>query len=101
MMCLDRRHFISEIKNSILDLYHQVTRFLQGYVDNEINLNPDSSCKKTCSDYTNTKNYDCKDDTLCAESHVDQASTKCNGTILNCEFIDGELTACPVSFNSK
>lgn len=79
------------------DVYHQITRFIQGYVDNEVNLNQDASCKHTCSDHKQTKNFNCKSDTLCAENHIDLASTKCNGTVLNCEFIGDDLTACPVS----
>lgn len=77
--------------------YHQITRFVQGYIDNEINLNPDDSCKSTCSDYKETKNYQCGGGTLCADAIVEHSSTKCNGTILNCEFIDDDLTVCPVS----
>lgn len=77
--------------------YYQITRFIQGYVDNEVNLNPDASCSQTCEDYTRTHNYDCQSGTLCGEPHIDRASTKCNGTILYCAFIDDDLIACPVS----
>lgn len=77
--------------------YYQITRFIQGYVDNEVNINPDASCSRTCGDYTQTRNYDCQAGTLCGEPHIDKVSTRCNGTILNCEFIDDELSVCPVS----
>lgn len=82
-------------------VYHQITRFIQGYVDNEVNLNPDSSCKKTCSDYTKTSSYGCSADSPCdPKNEVDPVVTRCNGTILNCEFINDELTLCPVSKQS-
>lgn len=80
--------------------YHQITRFIQGYVDNEINLNPDESCKQTCWDYKKTRNHKCGGGTLCADSVAEHQATKCNGTIYNCEFIDDDLTICPVSFIS-
>lgn len=78
--------------------YHQITRFVQGYVDNEINLNPDESCKDTCSDYKQTRNYKCSTGTVCADDIAEKTSTKCNGTVLNCEFIEEDLTACPVIY---
>lgn len=78
-------------------IYHQITRFIQGYVDNEINLNADKSCSKTCTDYKNTKNYGCAENTLCAESYIDEASTRCKGTIYNCDYVDDDLTVCPVA----
>lgn len=79
--------------------YHQITRFIQGYVDNEINLNPDDSCKATCSDYKKTRNYKCGTDTLCSDAVADHGATKCNGTVYNCEFMDGDLTVCPVMYS--
>lgn len=78
-------------------IYHQITRFIQGYVDNEVNLNADHSCKQTCADYKNTKSYGCEEKTMCAEyAHIDQASTRCTGTIYNCDYVDDDLTVCPV-----
>lgn len=83
--------------NYFTAIYHQITRFIQGYIDNEINLNADQSCKQSCSDYTNTKNFGCAEKTICAEyAHIDQSSTRCKGTIYNCESIDDDLTFCPV-----
>lgn len=78
-------------------MYHQITRFIQGYVENEVNLNPDQSCSKTCSDYSDTKSYGCATDTVCADyQHIDQASTRCKGTVYNCDKVDDDLTICPV-----
>lgn len=90
-------HFHIASLHSPSGTYYQITRFIQGYVDNEVNLNPDASCSRTCDDYTRTRNYDCQPGTLCGEQHIDRESTRCNGTVLNCDFIDDDLTACPVS----
>ncbi|XP_031621010.1 uncharacterized protein LOC116339329 [Contarinia nasturtii] len=76
-------------------IYHQINRFIQGYVENEINLNGEQSCSQHCSDYKNAHSFGCAEGTLCAESHIDQASTLCKGTIYNCAAMDDELTVCP------
>lgn len=89
--------FLSSICEFIA-IYHQITRFIQGYVDNEVNLNADKSCKQTCSDYTSTKNFGCAEKTLCKEySHIDEASIRCKGSIYNCDFVDDDVTVCPVN----
>lgn len=75
--------------------YHQITRFIQGYVENEVNLNAEKSCRSSCSSFKATKNFDCHSETLCAETHINLQSTKCNGTVYNCEKIDDDLTICP------
>lgn len=72
--------------------YTQITNFLQGFIDNEVNLNTDASCSSTCSDYRQTKHYHCAAGTLCAE--VSQAPT-CNGVVRECEEIDdSEIDIC-------
>lgn len=80
---------------------NQITRFVQGYVDNEANLNEKNSCRKTCSDYTLTQNYNCFNGSYC--SHVEgeeQNKHRCMGTVLNCTFIHSHVNVCPaVSFH--
>lgn len=77
--------------------YPFVISNIQGYVDNEINLNADKSCRQTCSDFPITKNYGCSKDTLCEDyQHIDQSSIQCKGTIYNCDFVEDDLTICPV-----
>lgn len=75
--------------------YHQITRFIQGYVDNEINLNADTSCSHSCSDFQQTTNFGCQPKTLCAEQHIDLVATRCTGTIYNCDKLENDLTICP------
>lgn len=65
--------------------YDQVTNFLQGYVDNELNLNTDDSCTKNCVDYTKTKNYLCAPETVCGETPVGQRPLSvCKGDVRDC-----------------
>lgn len=75
--------------------YTQLTNFLQGYVDNEINLNPDGSCAPYCSDFHETKNYDCKPNTLCAATNMDHNRTRCNGTVRDCDYFGPSFSFCP------
>ncbi|XP_037049805.1 uncharacterized protein LOC119084060 isoform X2 [Bradysia coprophila] len=74
---------------------NQVTRLMQGYVDNEVNLNPVNDCKKKCNDYTLTKNYQCYNGSLCDPAREDPFIKKCNGNVVNCQFIEGDMKICP------
>lgn len=65
--------------------YDQVTNFLQGYVDNELNLNTDDSCTQNCVDYTKTKNYLCSPDTVCGETDTRHRHLSvCKGNVHDC-----------------
>lgn len=68
---------------------------MQGYVDNEVNLNPVNDCKKKCNDYTLTKNYQCYNGSLCDPAREDPFIKKCNGNVVNCQFIEGDMKICP------
>lgn len=76
--------------------YEEVTNFLNGYVDNEVNLNQDDTCQTTCEDYKVTENYGCFDGTYCAQktagSERDRAT--CKGKVVNCEFLGADLNIC-------
>lgn len=77
--------------------YTEVTNFLQGYVDNEANLNEDGSCKATCMDYVVTRHYNCVSGSLCDSSENQHESAKCEGVIRNCDVIDNaDLTICEI-----
>lgn len=96
--CFRKITFITSIfHNQFVAIYHQITRFIQGYVDNEVNMNEDKSCKQTCSDYTNARSFGCAEKTMCSDyGHIDEASIRCKGTIYNCDFVDDGVTVCPV-----
>ncbi|KAJ6637237.1 hypothetical protein Bhyg_09967 [Pseudolycoriella hygida] len=74
---------------------NQVTKLVQGYIDNEVNLNPTNDCKKECSDYTLTKNYQCYNGTLCDPARDAPGIRKCLGNVVNCQFIEGDMKICP------
>lgn len=63
------------ISFDILD-YPQITNFLHRFVDNEINLNEESSCTQSCSDFKQSRHYQCFEGTLC---------NPCEGTVRECE----------------
>lgn len=66
---------------------------MQGYIDNEVNLNSEGSCYNSCSDYTLTKNYGCFDGTMC---HLSGSKERCNGTIYSCAYVETPLNICSV-----
>lgn len=90
---------IKKLSQSIFQIQgysDEVTRFLQGYIDNEVNLNPINDCKKSCSEYKNTQNYLCYNGSYCANDVLqEQKDLKCNGAVVDCEFIGGDMTVCP------
>lgn len=84
--------------------YETITNFLQGYVDNEVNLNPDGTCQNACSDYRTTENYGCYDGTYCAQKPegAERDRVVCKGTIVDCQFIGSDLNVCStVRFHLK
>lgn len=75
--------------------YEMITGFLQGFVDNEINLNRENTCKNTCADYRLTRQYGCHNDTPCGLPLKNQRINKCKGILRDCEFIGSDLEICP------
>ncbi|KAH8418347.1 hypothetical protein KR222_002648 [Zaprionus bogoriensis] len=68
--------------------YDHVTRLLQGYVENEINLNAEESCSQSCEDYQNAGISGCYGDELCRKQ------PKCAGRLHSCRFIDADMSVC-------
>lgn len=75
----------------------EVTRLLQGYVDNEVNLNAANDCKLSCTDYQLTTNHLCYNGSYCAENTASapQTDLKCNGQVVGCDFVGNDMTICP------
>lgn len=71
---------------------NQITHLLDGYVDNEVNLNNGDDCTQTCSDYNVTKNYGCYKGTYCEKE--EQPFSRCKGTIVDCQFIESDFEIC-------
>ncbi|XP_062124579.1 uncharacterized protein LOC133837735 [Drosophila sulfurigaster albostrigata] len=53
--------------------YDEVTRLLQGFIVNEVDLNSDGSCSESCSDYQNTTTKGCFKQKFCSQQ------PKCEG----------------------
>lgn len=68
----------------------QITRLLQGYVENEINLNSQGSCTQQCSDYSLSTSRD-----VCVQGSVCNFQEKCRGNITNCQSMRDDMWICP------
>lgn len=77
------------------ETYLQITNLLQGYIQNEVDLNPEKSCGEDCGFYTYTKSYSCFKDQYCKKQRT------CSGKILNCRFIDSDMWVCPGMTNTS
>lgn len=75
--------------------YLEITELLQGYVQNEVDLNPDGTCKENCAEYAFTKSHSCYKNLYCREQR------RCNGKIINCQFIDSDMWVCPAKYGSN
>lgn len=95
-LCLSLTLFFSFLY-LVSTAYTEITNFLQGYVDNEANLNSEGSCTATCMDYVETRHYDCVSGSLCDLAENRHESAKCDGIIRNCDVIDNsDLTICEI-----
>lgn len=75
---------------------HEITNFLTGYIDAEVNLNAEGSCALTCGDYQNTKHFTCNSDTLCAGLRPEKRSLiGCKGRVRGCHALDDSISVCP------
>ncbi|CAH2981054.1 unnamed protein product [Chilo suppressalis] len=77
------------------ETYAEVTRFLQGYVENEVDMNSDGTCRDNCAYYSVAERYGCFKDMYCSKQRV------CNGRILNCQYIDSDMWICPAKRDSN
>ncbi|KAJ1522776.1 hypothetical protein ONE63_001932 [Megalurothrips usitatus] len=68
--------------------YEQLTRLLQGYIENEVDMNPTNTCRGSCKNYEFTENYSCFKDKFCSQQ------PKCEGRIIDCQFIESDMTVC-------
>ncbi|XP_025418237.1 uncharacterized protein LOC112688982 isoform X2 [Sipha flava] len=75
--------------------YLEVTELLQGYIENEADMNYEHSCMQNCEYYSVAEHKSCFNDQFCAKQHV------CNGRILNCQYIDSDMRICQSKFGSS
>lgn len=69
--------------------YEELTELLQGYLQNEVDLNPEGTCRESCSEYAYTKSHGCFQNLWCRQQK------KCEGKIINCQFYDSDMQVCP------
>lgn len=76
--------------------FEEVTNLLQGYVDNEENLNEEETCRNTCGDYKVTQNYGCADGTYCGQkaAGAERDRARCNGKVVDCQFLGSDMNVC-------
>lgn len=74
------------------ETYDEVTRLLQGFIENEVNLNHESSCAQTC-DFYEVANGTCSSDKD-KEVLFCERQKLCYGTILDCQFVDADMSVC-------
>nr|XP_044251074.1 uncharacterized protein LOC108065941 isoform X1 [Drosophila takahashii] len=75
--------------------YEEVTRLLQGYIENEVDLNSDETCRHDCGYYTSAKNEGCFDNKFCARQ------PKCSGGVHDCRFVESDMEICQAGENSN
>ncbi|XP_017038360.1 uncharacterized protein [Drosophila kikkawai] len=68
--------------------YEEVTRLLQGYIENEVDLNADGRCRYDCARYNYASNHGCYDNEFCSKQ------PKCSGRILNCQYVEYKMQVC-------
>ncbi|KAM3962598.1 uncharacterized protein ACR2FA_003224 [Aphomia sociella] len=74
--------------------YDQVTRLLQGYIENEVDMNSEGTCRENCAFYTLTTNHGCFKDQFCVKQST------CSGRIIDCQYVDSDMWVCPASGRS-
>uniref|UniRef100_A0A1B6ENR6 Uncharacterized protein n=1 Tax=Cuerna arida TaxID=1464854 RepID=A0A1B6ENR6_9HEMI len=78
----DPKHHVED------ETYVQLTRLLQGYIQNEVDLNSQQSCRENCGFYQMAKQHGCYENNFCARQRG------CNGDIVECQYIDSDMWVC-------
>ncbi|XP_050531458.1 uncharacterized protein LOC126900066 isoform X2 [Daktulosphaira vitifoliae] len=75
--------------------YYEVAPILQGFIENEVHMSPQHSCKQNCAFYEHSPVYRCSSNQFCAKQH------SCNGELLNCQYIESDMNVCQSPFGSS
>jgi len=70
------------------ETYLQLTRLIQGYIQNEVDMNPKQTCSENCGYYQMAKQHSCFDNLFCSKQRA------CNGDIVECRYIDSDMWVC-------
>ncbi|XP_037934522.1 uncharacterized protein LOC119668915 isoform X2 [Teleopsis dalmanni] len=76
------------------ETYEEVTRLLQGYIENEVDMNNDETCREDCAFYISAKSEGCFKNKYCARQ------PKCSGRLYSCRYLDSDMWICPSPLNS-
>lgn len=77
------------VKHEEGQTYERVTKLLQGYVENEVDMNTEETCRETCDHYQITESFTCFKELYCAKQ------PKCTGKVLYCQYLDSDMWICP------
>ncbi|CAH2048299.1 unnamed protein product, partial [Iphiclides podalirius] len=77
------------------ETYAEVTRLLQGYIENEVDMNAEGTCRDNCGYYTLAESHGCFKDQFCTKQ------PKCKGRIIDCQYIDSDMWVCQPSNRSS
>ncbi|XP_011303273.1 uncharacterized protein orion isoform X2 [Fopius arisanus] len=69
--------------------YAELKQLFQGYIVNEVDLNPSSTCRENCGFYSYARVHGCYDNLYCSQQR------KCNGKVVNCQYFDSDMWICP------
>lgn len=72
------------------ETYIQLTELLQGYIENEVDMNEGGSCWKTCGYYKHARSEGC----YMPNSQYCGKHRRCNGIIHDCQFYNADATVC-------
>lgn len=77
------------------ETYTELNQLFQGYIVNEVDLNGEATCWENCAYYEYTKVYDCYQNLFCSQQR------RCNGKVINCQYVDADFWICPSSKRSN
>jgi len=70
------------------ETFLQVTRLLQGYIENEVDMDTNQGCTRQCDAYNYAESKSCYKDLFCAKQ------PKCNGRMFDCQFFNADAWVC-------
>lgn len=76
------------------DSFLEVSMPYQGFISNEMNLNSNRNCRQSCSDYTNTRQFICDENSSCPEKYSVKKELLCHGLVQNCVTMHDDMTVC-------
>lgn len=69
--------------------YDEVTRLLQGYIENEVEMSKSHECWSTCDNYgMEIRSDGCFKEKFCSKQE------RCTGKIYDCTFVDSDMDIC-------